>query len=187
MKKAIKSLTLSVDEIRQLIELTDPEARRQVMQSLADGVENPAETIDETAYAGSHPMARRIAEKISRKAKAAARRRQTTAARRESVERPEKAVTSQPKIEFRCDNSVMIELNDATVGRLLWLKQNHKSWCRAIRCIVSSMIGSEIPRQILSLLSDLIDTLFRYVEPLIRQASDYRSIPKAHRPRYAFA
>lgn len=49
------------------------------------------------------------------------------------------------------------------------------------------MIGSEIPRQILSLLSDLIDTLFRYVEPLIRQASDYRSIPKAHRPRYAFA
>lgn len=186
MKKPIKSLTLSVDEIRQLIELTDPEARRQVMQSLADGVEKPAETIDEATYAGSHPMARRIAEKISRKAKAAARRR-AKAAQRESVDRPEKPVASQPKIEFRSDNSVMIELSDATVGRLLWLKQNHKSWCRAIRCIVNSMIGSEIPGQILSRLSDLIDSLFRYVEPLIRQASDYRRIPKAHRPRYASA
>lgn len=186
MKKPIKSLTLSVDEIRQLIELTDPEERRQVMQSLADGVENPAETIDEATYAGSHPMARRIAEKISRKAKAAARRR-AAAALRESGDRPEKAVTSQPKIEFRSDSSVMIELSDATVGRLLWLKQNHKSWCRAIRCIVNSMIGSDVPGQILSRLSDLIDSLFRYVEPLIRQASDYRRIPKAHRPRYAFA
>lgn len=179
----IKSLTLTVDEIRQLIEITDPEARRQVLQSLSD---QPAGEINPDDYSDSHPMALRIARKIQRKEIATRRRREKRALQAQSVDAEEKnGLVGEPTIEARENDLITIDLNEATVRRLLWLKQNHALWLKAVKCIVAAINGSGIPARITAQLLAGIDALFSYINPLIRQAAEYHSTPRRFRPHIA--
>lgn len=186
MKK--QTLSLTVEEIAALIKITDPEAQEQVMQSLIENSQNPKTDIDNSDFTDAHPMARRIAEKFRRKAKAAERRRLKPLKTRQSESSATNRQTEdRPTIQIRKDDTIVLELNEATVGRLLWLKQNHKSWAKAINCIVEAISGSEMPRQIRSRLLDLLDYLFTYLNPLMAQASAYHQTPKQFRPRFATA
>ena len=139
-------------------------------------------------YSEAYPMAQRIAEKFRRKAKAAERRR----LKREQPLTAEpaskaKEIENESKVQIHDDNTIILELNEATVSRLLWLKQNHKSWIKAINCIVETISGSNLPRCLRSRLNDVIDNLFLYLNPLISQASAYHQTPKKYRPRFATA
>lgn len=183
----IKSLSLSFDEIRQLIEISDPEHRRQVLRSLTETDETPSSEIDPEAFTGSHPMALRIAQKIRRKTQAALRRRQTRKSRQENTGPAKKPALppQQQQIDARGGDIITLELNEATVGRLLWLKQNHALWMKAIRCVVDAIAGSDLPGRIARQLNDNLNALFAYIRPLIVHASDYHSTPRRFRPRFA--
>ena len=184
MKK--QTLSLTVEEIASLIKISDPGEQEQVMQSLIENSENPKTDIDRSDYNDAHPMAQRIAEKFRRKAKAAERRRlKRLQSPTEETTPTSKNTETLPKVQVQDNNTIVLELNEATVGRLLWLKQNHKSWAKAINCIVEAISGSEIPRYLRSRLHDLLDSLFVYLEPLIRQAAIYHQTPKQYRPRFA--
>lgn len=179
----IKSLTLTVDEIRQLIEITDPEARRQLLQSLSD---QPAGEINPDDYSDSHPMALKIARKIQRKEIATRRRREKRVLQAQSASVKEtNSLVEQPTIEARKNDLITIDLNEATVCRLLWLKQNHALWLKAVKCIVAAINGSGIPARIAAQMLSGIDALFSYLNPLIRQAAEYHSTPRRFRPNIA--
>lgn len=176
----IKTLTLSIDEIRQLIEIADPEHRQQVLQSLTDNVATPPTEIAAEDYAETHPMALRLAEKIRRKAESAKRRRLNRQKRQEQSVNPEKGI----QIAELPVEKVEIMLDDATVDRLLWLKENHKLWRKAINCITGAIMGSSIPRELRYQIQYLLRRLFDYLDPLIREANKYYDTPKQFRPRF---
>lgn len=177
----IKTLTLSIDEIRQLIEIADPKHRQQVLQSLTDNAATPPTEIAAEDYAETHPMALRLAEKIRRKAEAAERRRLK---RQNRQEQPHQS-NEETWEEKRPVEKIEIYLDEPTVDRLLWLKKNHKLWRKAINCITESIIGSSIPRQLRVQIQSLLRRLFDYIDPLIRKVNKYYDIPKQFRPRFA--
>lgn len=185
MKHTIKTLSLSIDEIRQLIEISDPDHRQQVLQSLTNATTDPDEEINPDDYAETHPMALRIAEKVNKKINAAKRRRLK---RSQKAKQPESETTSPTVVSERQpapDEKIFVELTAATVDRLLWLKQNHKLWRKAINCIIEAISGSNIPHQLRTQIQPLLKRLFNYLDPLIRQASQYYKTPKRFRPRFA--
>lgn len=191
MKNTIKTLTLSVEEILQLIDITDADSRRQVAQSLIGCSDIPSDDIDETAYSDQHPMALCLAKKVQRKVKSAHRRKQRMMEKKQSS--PTKETTNRTEYNSSTtakptpDEAICLELNEATVGRLLWLKQNHKTWCKALNCIVEAMMGSLYPKDLHSDILSLLKQLFSIVNPLINQAADYHLTPKRLRQRFAFA
>ncbi|MBD5254554.1 MAG: hypothetical protein HDS53_00535 [Barnesiella sp.] len=184
-----QTLSLTIEEIEALIKISDPEAQKEVMQSLIENSQTPKAELDRSDYSDAHPMALRIAEKFQRKAKAAECRRH-----KQRQPKPMKAASETKdaseqtlKIQISEDRTAILELNEATVGRLLWLKQNHKLWARAINHIIESIAGSDLPRRICRQIHDLLDHLFAYLNPLIAQASVYHKTPKQLRPRLAYA
>lgn len=179
----IKTLTLSIDEIRQLIEISDPDHRNQVLKSLTDNAATPPTEIAPENYAEAPPMALRLAQKIRRKAADAERRRSRRQNKQKQILDSD-APKSKPA-PAKTNENVVIELSEATVSRLLWLKQNHKLWCKAINCIVESISGSNIPLQLRAQIQLPLNHLFDYLNPLIHQAADYHLTPKQFRPRFA--
>lgn len=196
MKTQIKTLTLSIEEIATLIEITDTDARRQVMQSLIEGSQNPIETIVESNFADSHPMALQIARKISRKARAAHRRRlkreqkkqQTELQKTQQPVDTEAPASNEPLTEIpRCDENekVILTLNDEIVRQLQWLKRYFKPMRRNIQSVIDAITGNPITRQIFENLAPLYDRLFSYIANLAGQVENYFMTARRQRPLHA--
>lgn len=198
MKTQIKTLTLSIEEIATLIEITDTDARRQVMQSLIEGSQNPTETIVESNFADSHPMALQIARKISRKARAAHRRRlkrdqkkqQTELQKTQQPVDTEAPASNEPLPEIpRCNENekVILTLNDEIVRQLQWLKRYFKPMRRNIQSVIDAITGNPITRQIFENLAPLYDRLFSYIANLAGQVENYFMTARRQRPLHAIS
>lgn len=198
MKTQIKTLTLSIEEIATLIEITDTDARRQVMQSLIEGSQNPTETIVESNFADSHPMALQIARKISRKARAAHRRRlkrdqkkqQTELQKTQQPVDTEAPASNEPLPEIpRCNENekVILTLNDEIVRQLQWLKRYFKPMRRNIQSVIDAITGNPITRQIFEHLAPLYDRLFSYIANLAGQVENYFMTARRQRPLHAIS
>lgn len=186
MKKEIKSLTLSIEEIATLIEITDIEERRQVMQSLMDGAQNPSKEIVEANYAESHPMALRIAKKISRKAKAAARRRERNQQKMSQLSSTESGLQNKDdemRAGARRPREISLFLNDDIAHQLQWLKRNYRTFIQNLGSIAEKIEGTDLPRRICEQLQPLFDRISPIILPLAYDVDNYFKTWAPQRPK----
>lgn len=183
MKNTIKSLTLSIDELSRILLMDDPEERRQVLAALTENVSSP-ESLDVSRYSDSSPITQCIVRKISRRVEMRRRRREKIARKKASLTGREDACIDEKPGAGKVPPA-SLELNKATVGRLLWIKQNHKNWLRAVTAILDALTGSEVYAKVAEEVRRVADMIFGCLKPLIDQAAVYHQTPARFRPRFA--
>lgn len=197
MKRAIKTISLTIDELTQLLAIDDPMAR----QSIAEAVRT--EVVDETAAIEnpSEPMIECLVEKIRKKRRAAECRRQARERRiLEAAERCCPEDDGNKKEDFGSEKTVMFEagvsllelvkndspqmlpINPSAVTKILNVVYHHRSWFDNFfelfdRLPESSAIGLMVKQT-----KNSIKHLESYIPKLKELAQKYYSIPLLDRP-----
>lgn len=182
-KQEIKSVSLSVDEIRQLLSIESAEERKEVLDVLTEGAANP-EAVDAERYLDSHPMALCLAHKISRKVEQRRQRAESKLRRQAEEKKKERVVTAErpfERIVRSSDELNEIVFNQTIVKWLLWLKRNHSSWRRSLFGVLKSLRRDVVPQELVGDLESAIEGLWDYLKPLVDRASDYYRTPSSKR------
>lgn len=198
-KHKLKTLSLTIDEINELLSIEDAGERREVAEALNAGAADP-ESVDPEKYLDAHPMALCLTHKISRRmeqrrrrmeqrAKKQAERAQSTAGAPKQNETPGDTISENGTT--LCDNQLeaiiglpptSLEMNANVRKQLLWLNFNHRQWANRFFEVFRHMPENDLPRDFANAVRTAVDTLFRYLKPAIRRAERYHSIPEDQRP-----
>ncbi|MDE5607480.1 MAG: hypothetical protein K2I64_00935 [Muribaculaceae bacterium] len=171
----IKSITLSIDEFSQILEISDPPLRKDVLAAVQKAAADP-DSIDLTAYAESHPLTQSLVKKLKTRADAARRR----AEKRKTA----RAVTKRKNLTVRANGMVIdMPLNDNNVRRLLWVKQHYTETIDNIMRILTAQSDNSLGQQLSACFSEVAGAVRAYLRPLIDVASDYFRTPKHLRPQ----
>lgn len=188
-KPTIRTLSFSIDELKQLLSIENAADRHAVIQALTENVEEP-DKVDPDRYDRAHPMARCMAHKIKRRVELR-RRRQQARERRKSEAIAAAETTVNPQAEDSSIASALsdghetsLQLNQTIIARLLWLRRNHAQWIRCFFSVFNALTGSPVPAEIAAKVKDAIAKLYRYIEPLISYGSRYYHLPARSRNPY---
>lgn len=197
MKRAIKTISLTIDELTHLLAIDDPTIR----QSIADAVRTKA--VDETAPIEnpSEPMIECLVEKIRKKRRAAERRRQARERRRlEGAERccteddgnkkedsgSEKTVMFEAGVSLlelvKNDSPQMLPINPSAVTKILNVVYHHRSWFDNFFELFDRLPESSAIGLLVKQTKNSIKHLESYIPKLKVLAQKYYSIPLLDRP-----
>lgn len=161
----IKSITLSITELTNLLSIDSADVRRQALEALNEAVAEP-ENIDIERYRDSHPVVQAIVEKVDRRARSACRRAESRAARKQQKQ----------------DVTIRVEMTDSTVKRLLWLRQNlHKTLGR-LNDALTAQSDDPIGARMALIIDAVMESTSRYINPMMEAAAAYMRAPKKLRP-----
>ncbi len=169
MNKA-KTITLTIDEFSQILEISDPALRQAILTAVQNAVADP-DTIDLSAYAD--PLTVSLLKRIKTRAEAARRRAEKR-----------KSAPAKPKKPTAAANApaVYMPLNDNNVRRLLWIKQHYAETIDNIMRILTAQNGNTLGQHLSACFSEVAASVQAYLRPLIDVASNYFRTPKHRRP-----
>ncbi|MDE5608319.1 MAG: hypothetical protein K2I64_05245 [Muribaculaceae bacterium] len=171
MNKA-KTITLTIDEFSQILEISDSALREAVLTAVRSALADP-DSIDLSAYAD--PLTISLLKRIKCRAEAARRR----------AEKRKAAPAKQPKKKQTAPTNataVYMPLNDNNVRRLLWIKQHYAETIDNIMRILTAQNGNTLGQQLSACFSEVAASVQAYLRPLIDVASNYFRTPKHRRP-----
>ncbi|MDE5608218.1 MAG: hypothetical protein K2I64_04715 [Muribaculaceae bacterium] len=165
-----KTITLTIDEFSQIIEISDPVLRQAILTAVQNAAAAP-DSIDLSAYTDAHPLIQSLVKKLKTRAEAARRR----------AEKRKAAPAKQPKQE-QTAAAVYMPLNDNNVRRLLWIKQHFTETIDNIMRILTAQNGNTLGQHLSVCFSEVAASVQAYLRPLIDVASNYFRTPKHRRP-----
>ncbi|MBD5214082.1 MAG: hypothetical protein HDS75_04575 [Bacteroidales bacterium] len=175
MNKA-KTITLTIDEFTQIIEISDMAIREAVLTAVRSALEDP-DSISPDDYADSHPLISTLINKIKSRAESARMRAEKRKANR-ALPKP----VSKASTPGSADMMIDMPLNDSTVRRLLWVKQNYAVAIDNIMRILAAQSGNTLGRELSTCFSEIAEAVKAYLRPLIDAASGYFRTPRHLRP-----
>lgn len=175
--KKIKSLTLSLEEITDILSIDDPGIRRAAIDALHDSAADP-ESIDLEKHLDGPSVVLTLVHKVHRRAEAAKKRAETRA---KNIKKHKEA---QPRPDEKAgQETVELKINENIFRKILWTKQNYSIAVNTVLGILSFLKDTDKTAQVLfDTLTDIHSSLGEYLRPLTKVASDYFRIPKHHRP-----
>ncbi|MDE5608601.1 MAG: hypothetical protein K2I64_06680 [Muribaculaceae bacterium] len=167
-----KTITLTIDEFSQILEISDPTLRQAILTAVQNAAAAP-DSIDLSAYTDAHPLIQSLVKKLKTRAEAARKRAEKR-----------KAAPAKPKKQTAAANApaVYMPLNDNNVRRLLWIKQHYAETIDNIMRILTAQNGNTLGQHLSSCFSEVASAVQAYLRPLIDVASDYFRTPKHRRP-----
>lgn len=169
------TISISMEELTELMTIADAGKRREALDAIGRCVENPEAHVRETDCGAVKSVAERLRKSAGRRARAAARR---IAAKKKAAE--PKRETAEPKNEIR---EYDMPMNDMTARRLLWLKQHYGEWVDHVTRILRLFQGWEIGEQMAESVKSMTDVVQIYLEPLLDFARNYMKLPRHSRPK----
>lgn len=164
----ITTFTISVDELIDVISITDPSVREAAISAIRSAASDP-DSIPDSPAGEAAPVLLRIRRKAISRARAKARREQKA--------RLAEKIRKDPD-----GHSVQVPLSESTCRRILWLKQHMgETFDNLIRVISQVTAGVDLkgdPDKKLQIYYRELQTFFR---PLFRAASGYMSLPRHRR------
>ena len=137
MKRTIKTLTLTVDEIRQLIESVKSSDDQVQLDAVIEEASRSPQTLDPDKYV--QPAARLIAGKFRDKARRLEKQREARKMRRRRKVEPTACDTVKPALKdnvaCREPKQLSLALNDHLVRSLAWVYHNRIALTAAIKRI----------------------------------------------------
>lgn len=182
--KKIKSLTLSLSEITDILSIDDPDVRRAAIEALEKAAADP-EKIDLEEHLDGPPVILTLVHKVHRRAEAARKRAETRAKNRlgnplpknhafETLFRGRKSSTG---------DTFEVKINESVVRRLLWIKQNLPIAVDTVKRILAAYeVQNEMARTLSQTLTDTYNSVTEYLRPLSEAATRYFNTPKHRRP-----
>ncbi|MDE5607569.1 MAG: hypothetical protein K2I64_01395 [Muribaculaceae bacterium] len=169
-----KTITLTIDEFSQIIEISDPVLRQAILTAVQNAAAAP-ESIDLSAYTDAHPLIQSLVKKLKTRAEAARKRAEKRKAT--PAKQPKKKQTTAANT-----TAVYMPLNDNNVRRLLWIKQHYAETIDNIMRILTAQNGNTLGQHLSSCFSEVASAVQAYLRPLIDVASNYFRTPKHRRP-----
>ena len=164
----IKTLTLSLSEITDILQITDPVVREAAVKALNIAAENP-EAIDLEQYQDSPRVVRTLVEKVHRKARNA-RKRAEARAKKKSL--------------FSYKKAINVRVDDKVAKRLLWIKQNLPVAVDAVTRALAGCEGEESAVALSAAVTEIFESVTDYLRPLTEGAKRYFHLPKYARPSH---
>ena len=144
MKSTIKTLTLTVDELRQMIQSVKTADDAVMLTAAVDEAAQNPKKVDPEKF--EHPAARLLAEKFRKKAERLEKQRLARKSRREQKAEVE-TIVSPPVPEVENDDEsqrLVLELNDHLARSIAWIYINRVALSAAIKRI-NGAIAAQSP------------------------------------------
>ena len=169
----VKTLTLTIDEFSQILQITDLALRDAILTAVTEAIDAP-ESIDLTAYADADPLLISILTRLRTRAESARKRAEK---RRSSLVVPRKVTVSQDT------KMIEMELNESNVRRLLWVRQHYAETIDNIMRILTSQSHNSLGRELSTCFGGITTAIRAYLRPLFEVAATYFRTPRHLRPR----
>lgn len=169
----IKSITLTIDEFSQILEISDPARREAVLTAVRDAAAAP-DCIDLSAY--TDPLIHSLVKKLKARA--------DIARKRAEKRKASPAVPKPRKLTVPADAmAIDMTLTEGNVRRLLWVNQHYAATIDNIVRILTAQGSNSLGQQLSACFSEVADAVKAYLSPLIDLASDYYRTPRHLRPQ----
>lgn len=174
MEKQNVKVTLSMEELTELMSIADPAKRREALDAIGRCAADPAGEVKESSCGAVRAVVDRMRKCADRRARAAARRLQ---ARKVAAPAPPSAPSTTEVREYK------MGLDEAMARRLLWLNQHYGEWVDHVTRILRIFQDWGFGEHLSETVKTMTDVLIKYINPLIGCARDYMKMPRRMRPR----
>ena len=174
----IKSITLSLTELTDILELTDPAVRQAAINALHAAAADP-ENADPDSYLDAPAVVHTLVDKVHRRAKAAKKRAETRA-KNKRMTLQDALWRERPGLQ---SGTIELKINESVVKRLLWIKQNFPAAVDTVTRVLAAYEEQDDMARVISLnLNSIFRFVTAYLRPLTDVANDYFRTPKHLRP-----